>query len=129
VAGVSALLLPYPPSTNRLWLFVGGRRPIKSQAAKDFRKIAELRAVEAGVKLLPGDLAVRVVLHPPRPANWKPGKRVRSIDLDNALKAALDALNGIAWEDDSQIQEIIAVRGEPVPCGCLVIEMRQVSDY
>lgn len=30
----------------------------------------------------------------------------RRRDLDNVLKAALDALNGIAWNDDSQVREL-----------------------
>lgn len=32
----------------------------------------------------------------------------RSIDLDNILKAACDALNGIAWIDDAQVVSIFA---------------------
>lgn len=32
----------------------------------------------------------------------------RRVDLDNLIKAALDGLNGIAWEDDSQIHHLIA---------------------
>ena len=31
-------------------------------------------------------------------------------DLDNILKATLDALNGIAYRDDDQVQQITAVR-------------------
>lgn len=28
-------------------------------------------------------------------------------DLDNATKAVLDALNGVAWEDDSQVARLV----------------------
>jgi Holliday junction resolvase RusA-like endonuclease len=28
-------------------------------------------------------------------------------DVDNAAKAVLDALNGVAWEDDSQVQRLV----------------------
>jgi Holliday junction resolvase RusA-like endonuclease len=31
-------------------------------------------------------------------------------DIDNCLKAALDSLTGIVWEDDSQIQSILVVK-------------------
>lgn len=38
-------------------------------------------------------------------------------DLDNYVKAALDALNGIAWDDDRQVTSIDAeiMRGVPKP--------------
>ena len=36
----------------------------------------------------------------------------RAGDLDNSLKVLLDALNGIAFEDDSQVVEIHARREE-----------------
>jgi Holliday junction resolvase RusA-like endonuclease len=38
-------------------------------------------------------------------------RRARAIgDLDNFAKAALDAMNGIAWEDDREIRELRVVR-------------------
>ena len=29
------------------------------------------------------------------------------IDIDNAAKAVLDALNGVAWEDDKQVKRLV----------------------
>lgn len=35
---------------------------------------------------------------------WRSSKR--RVDIDNLAKLVLDALNGIAWEDDNQIEEL-----------------------
>jgi len=37
--------------------------------------------------------------------DWKPSLRG---DVDNYVKSLLDALNGVAWEDDKQIIEVTA---------------------
>ena len=31
-------------------------------------------------------------------------------DLDNYIKTILDALNGVAWDDDSQVVKIIGIK-------------------
>jgi Holliday junction resolvase RusA-like endonuclease len=36
----------------------------------------------------------------------------RRFDLDNVAKAVCDALNGIAWDDDSQVWTLVIRRGE-----------------
>ena len=39
---------------------------------------------------------------------WFPDRRRR--DADNAAKTIMDALNGIAWGDDSQVAELTVTR-------------------
>lgn len=34
----------------------------------------------------------------------------RRVDIDNLIKSVLDALNGIAWEDDAQITNLRAMK-------------------
>ena len=43
------------------------------------------------------------------------------LDLDNCIKVALDALIGIAYEDDSQVVRLTAEIGEPVEGGGLSV--------
>lgn len=89
------LVLPYPPSLNRLYRTVRGR-PILSREAREYR--AAVQGILAGMayKASSGPVALSVVLFRPR----------RAGDADNALKALLDALNGLLWVDDSQIEEL-----------------------
>ena len=39
---------------------------------------------------------------------WRGDKR--KVDLDNLVKAVLDALNGVVWEDDEQIIQLTAYK-------------------
>jgi Holliday junction resolvase RusA-like endonuclease len=43
------------------------------------------------------------------------------LDLDNALKVTLDALTGVAWDDDSQVRRISAEYGPPCEGGGLSV--------
>ena len=65
--------------------------------------------------------AVRMVAACARPASWSLTGRysvtvhcyfgdARHRDLDNVLKSVCDALNGVAWADDSQVDVVSAQR-------------------
>lgn len=43
------------------------------------------------------------------PANVTERSKLRG-DLDNYIKTVLDALNGVAWEDDRQVVKIVGVK-------------------
>lgn len=93
--------LPYPPSVNRLYRVIRGRM-VMSDEARAYKALAGLLARQQGVEVLCGAVSVTISVFRPR----------RAGDLDNTLKATLDALNGIAYEDDSQITELHARRYE-----------------
>ncbi|HFP5147949.1 TPA: RusA family crossover junction endodeoxyribonuclease [Escherichia coli] len=101
-------VLPYPPTENTYWRRHGNTYFI-SEAGKRYCRDVALVVSQQRLKLnLSGRLAIRIIVEPP-------DKRRR--DLDNILKAPLDALTHAGLLiDDEQFDEINIVRGLPV-CG------------
>lgn len=97
---ITRVTLPFPPSSNRYWRSDRGGRPHLSTEARQYRREAALLAVAAGLTPLAGALILTVVFFRPR----------RVGDLSNRIKVLEDALNGVAWMDDSQIVELHAYR-------------------
>lgn len=95
---------------------------VVSAEAKAYKRQAKLGAVRLNTNevIERGNVSVYIVLHPKRPKRAT-GAPVRCMDLDNAQKIALDALQGIAYANDRQITEINIRRGDPVDGGALVI--------
>lgn len=113
------LRLPYPPSANRMWRSFNGH-VIKAPAAQQYQRQVQIIAVQAGIRPTDAPVAVDITLHPRRPKK-DVGAQVRSLDLSNCIKCAEDALNGIAWIDDRQVEHLAARRGPPVDGGALVV--------
>ncbi|QRF55323.1 RusA family crossover junction endodeoxyribonuclease [Variovorax paradoxus] len=128
------LTLPYPISANRYW------RPVKlgahisivpTKEAKAFRVEVGAMARAAGVRTpLSGRIAVHLQLYPHRPLDWQTRQRkhgaawddtVQCIDLTNAEKVLMDALNGVAFGDDKQVRRYSAERMEPDEHGARVV--------
>ncbi len=66
------------------------------------------RAAGAGVHGEPVGVLIDLVWERPKSHMRKSGVKPDApqfprCDVDNAAKAVLDALNGVAWEDDSQV--------------------------
>jgi crossover junction endodeoxyribonuclease RusA len=107
VSNLIEIELPFPPSANRYWRNVNGRM-VKSAEARVYRDEAGWLALQALTRSgrradpLAGELRISLDFY--RPA--------RRGDLDNRIKVCLDALQGIAFENDSQIAEIHARRFE-----------------
>ena len=89
------LVLPWPPSVNRYWRSVNGRVLIAA-AGRKYRTDVELIVLLAKlVRFGAEPVVVRIQA-------WFPDARRR--DIDNVLKAPLDALTHAGlWDDDSQI--------------------------
>ncbi len=73
---------------------------VKTQEARDFALGVAMLARTEKLRPLEGAVSIRIDVYRPR----------QSGDLDNRLKAILDALQGTGFHNDSQIVEIIARR-------------------
>ena len=102
---------------------------------KNFENRVRLFAHQAGVTPLEGPVEILVraiwpmkgqpLKRSKRPWAWKATRP----DIDNVLKGVLDALNGIAYQDDGQvvratIEKIHAAQGEPAET---VIDIREAA--
>lgn len=100
--GLDAMIrleLPFPPTANLYWRVFRGR-PVKSAEARAYQLRAKTIAISQRIRPIPDLVSLSVTL-------FRPSRR---LDLDNGLKIVIDAMNGIAWNDDSQIVEIHALR-------------------
>lgn len=96
--------LPWPPSTNTYWRHVG-RSVLLSKEGRMYRMHVGsiVRPIVARTGMITGRLHVRFIARPPS---------LQTIDLDNRLKAPLDALTHAGmWEDDSQVDRLEIDRG------------------
>lgn len=120
------ITLPYPISSNRYWRPVPIGKHITivpTKEAKAYKDDVGWRLKAAGVhKPITGRVAIDVKLYPHRPLDWERRARldpmgwsdtVQCIDLDNANKVLLDALKGVAIDDDKWVRRITAERMEP----------------
>lgn len=122
------LLLPYPISTNRYWRTFRGRM-VRSSLALAYKDLVQEAASDYGLTLLDCPVSVEMVLHPPRPKDWEKRERrdprwvlgVRRIDIDNAQKVAIDALQGVAYENDKQITNLSICLGNAIEDGGLSV--------
>lgn len=132
--------LPWPVSANVYWrtrVVKGVAMTYVSAEAKEYKRAVDRLLAAVGFQNpILGRVAVALTLYPHRPQNWQKRQRkfgaawddgVRSIDLDNAIKVTLDALKGIAFEDDVWVRRITAERAEPDGEARLVVTITPIA--
>lgn len=75
------------------------------------------RLVYHGAEPFEGAVVLRIVAYYPIPKSWTKKRQALAAaghlmpvvkpDMDNVMKAAMDALNGVAYKDDKQIVEAV----------------------
>ena len=112
------LTLPSPISANRYWRIMRNRVVRSAEASEYKRAVADI-ASKASIRPADGPVEISLTYHPRQTKNGV-ASRVR-LDTDNVIKVALDALNGIAYLDDSQVVKLTAEIGSPAPGGALTV--------
>lgn len=97
MSSVVTLRLPHPPSVNHYWRHARGRHYISADGKAYRRQVCALVARD-GCRALSVPAWVEIA--------WSPPDRRRR-DIDNVLKALLDALGHAGlYVDDSQIHDL-----------------------
>jgi crossover junction endodeoxyribonuclease RusA len=100
---IATLQLPLPPSVNAYWRNFHGRT-ILSKAARDYKQTVKDYVLINKIPYF-GDARLQAII------TIFPRDR-RSIDLDNRIKGAFDALQDAGvFDDDSQFDKIEIARG------------------
>lgn len=97
--------LPVPKQRARTFLSKGGK--VLSRTPPETRSYERLVGMHAGVAAARARWEPRPGPHVLHVAVVWPDRRRR--DLDNLVKSIADALNGVAWDDDSSVVELHAV--------------------
>ncbi len=82
------------------------------------KAVAAVAMSEQGVSPTPDAVHVELAFEKAMPVSWTKRQRLtmrgepitQSPDIDNQVKAVLDALNGVVWEDDKQVSDLTVSR-------------------
>lgn len=115
--------LPYPVSTNRYWRKTNTGKVYKSKEAAEYKKAAVSVAKHVDINNPHSPHACDIELHVDIfPKQNKDGTESKKLlDIDNCLKVALDALEGLAYIDDKQVRRLIVNYGAAKIDGGLLI--------
>ena len=119
--------VPEPQGSIRAFLPKGWTRPVLTSDnphVKSWRQEVAKAAAGAVEHLIPRGTAVYVGIRfqfaPPK--SWRNGQCYKPTrpDLDKLVRAVLDAMTGIVYEDDAQVAEVNAEKIFEYPEGCYI---------
>jgi crossover junction endodeoxyribonuclease RusA len=111
--------LPYPPTVNTYWRNLSDRTLISRKGRLYRKEVAAILMMHRARPML-GALVLWIKVYPP-------DRRKR--DLDNILKALLDALqHGGAFENDNQIADLHVSRRSVQPGGAVFVQITPTID-
>lgn len=116
----TSVTLPFPPSMNTYWRSFRGRTII-SKSGREFREAVIQYVIDHDVPKF-GDkkLKLTMILRP---------RDKRKIDIDNRIKAVLDALEHAGvYDNDFQIDHLEIMRGALIKGGLLHIVIEEIED-
>lgn len=121
--------LPMPPSNNHYKQFYCTRSTPRDVHKVRAKLTERAESYKAEVGWLVKNAGVRMTEKPYR--LWAaiyvyPSMTDSHLDIDNIPKVVFDALNGIAWEDDTQVEELHVYRMSPVAEGCIEIVIGKI---
>jgi crossover junction endodeoxyribonuclease RusA len=116
---VILLNLPYAPTLNTYWRR-GKFSTYLSQVGRDYKKAVAEYVIENKVpKLGDARMCMTLVIRP---------RSKRIFDIDNLAKSVLDSLcDAGVYDDDSQVDELHILRGEPIKNGRIVVTIEVID--
>ena len=95
-------------------------RTYTDEATASYESLVKLAAAPAVIDMIEGAAAVSITVYKTPPKSMSKAARERALaqlsrptgkpDLDNIAKLVCDALNGIAWTDDSQVASLCVTK-------------------
>lgn len=124
--GMTTVHLEYPVGANRLWKMARGRMVLSAEA-RSWKEAAAWEASRIFDRPMAGNVGVTIIMHP---RTNKDGSASQTrLDLDGCIKPTLDALNGVAYIDDKQVNRLFVVLGDPCEGGGLTVTIKPGLPY